>query len=289
MPATHPPLQPLPDPGTSTRLRIDLAYDGGPFNGFARQPDVDTVQDRVEDALRIIFGHDVASVCAGRTDRGVHALAQVVHVDVAASTPRGRAVLANLASFRERLDHMVEDAISIWRISIVDETFHARFSASWRFYRYRLIEAPADPRRRTLVWHVKHPFAIEPMAAALPAVLGEHDFTSFCREAVGKSRVRTVLEAAVGPGEYGETHVTLRGTAFCHQQVRAVVGSLLEVGAGRRDPAWFAEIIAARDRNVTGPVAPPQGLTLESVGYAGRWPDAPWHNTAADRAVAPSG
>ena len=125
------------------------------------------------------------------------------------------------------------------------------------------------------------------MQAALDQLLGEHDFASFCRAAEGRTTVRRIEEAAVvavpaaGVAAVDELHVALRGTAFCHQQVRSIVGSLVEVGRGRRTVTWMGEALAARDRAAAGPVAPPHGLTLEAVGYPDPWPDAPLRSGGA--------
>ena len=257
------------------RLRIDLAYDGAPYAGFARQPDQTTVQGVLEGALSRVVGHAVDATCAGRTDRGVHAVAQVVHVDVDPPEDRGRAALADLETLRERLDRMVGDAITLWAVTAVDESFDARFSATWRAYRYRLAPRPADPRTRNVVWQVGPDLDADAMHEAVQHVVGEHDYASFCRRAAGRHTVRRVEAAAVRSAAAGEVHVTLRGTAFCHQQVRSVTGSLVEVGRGRQEPGWLATVLAARDRSVAGPVAPPHGLTLEAVGYEDPWPTAP--------------
>jgi tRNA pseudouridine38-40 synthase len=258
------------------------------------------VQGALEGALSLVLRHDVDLVCAGRTDRGVHALAQVVHADVDPPEERARAALADLDALRERLDRMVGDAITIWRVRAVGEAFDARFSAVWRAYRYRLASRPADPRLRALVWHVPGGLDVAAMDTAARAVLGEHDYASFCRKAPGRTTMRRVLAAGVtregDGGEGGEVHVQLRGTAFCHQMVRAITGCLVEVGRGRRPAGWMAEVLAARDRSVAGPVAPPHGLTLEAVGYQDPYEDAPpagvtgsWAPPHGDRAVPASG
>ncbi len=261
------------------RLRLDLAYEGGPFAGFARQPDQTTVQGVLEDALSRVVGASVDTTCAGRTDRGVHAVAQVVHVDLPADG--APALGADLPGLARRLDRMVGDAITVWAARAVEDDFDARFSATWRAYRYRLAPGPADPRVRSVVWAPGHALDVGSMAEAVTAVLGEHDFASFCRAAEGRTTVRRVTEAAVEhvPARddrvADEVHVRLRGTAFCHQQVRSIVGNLVEVGRGRRDVGFLATALAARDRAAAGPVAPPHGLTLEAVGYPRPHPDAP--------------
>jgi tRNA pseudouridine38-40 synthase len=268
-------------PQRQRRLRVDLAYEGGPFAGFARQPDQVTVQGVLEDALSRVVGHPVDTTGAGRTDRGVHALAQVVHADVTPADERAVTALDDLDALATRLHRMVGPPITVWSVREVDDTFDARFSATWRAYRYRLAPGRADPRIRGIAWAVGHDLAPAPMADAVRVVVGEHDFASFCRRAEGRTTVRRIEEADVHvvPPDDGravdELHVTLRGSAFCHQQVRSIVGSLVEVGRGRRTVDWFAAALAARDRSAAGPVAPPQGLTLEAVGYPAPWPDAP--------------
>jgi tRNA pseudouridine38-40 synthase len=269
----------------AVRLRIDLAYDGAPFAGFARQPDQVTVQGTLEAALARVLGSHVTTTGAGRTDRGVHALAQVVHLDVpvgpawtAPEAAAGRAVAAvtDLATLRARLDHLVGPAITIWMIRRVPERFDARFSARSRGYRYRLVDAAAaDPIRRGDRWHVGEPLDVGAMRRGVRALLGEHDFASFCRRAPGRTTIRRLTLATVSRPSAGRVDVRLEGTAFCHQQVRSIVGCLVEVGRGRRPAGWVDEVLAARDRAVAARVAPPHGLTLERVGYGRGVPAAP--------------
>jgi tRNA pseudouridine38-40 synthase len=257
------------------RVRIDLAYDGTPFYGFARQRERPTVQGTLEGALMRLSGQDLQVTCAGRTDRGVHALGQVVHADVDVTAPRGQRFAARLDADpvreRFRLDRLVGDAITIWWIGPVPQTFDARFSATERRYCYVLVDGPTiDPRRRTQVWHVGEPLALRAMQRGAKHLLGEHDFASFCRKAAGRHRRRRIDLITVARAAPGEIHVRLRGPAFCHQQVRSIVGCLVEIGRGRHDPAWMAEVLAAADRSVAARVAPPHGLTLEEVVYGRR-------------------
>ena len=254
------------------RVRIDLAYDGTPFFGFARQRERPTVQGTLEGALTRLSGQDLHVTCAGRTDRGVHALGQVVHADIDLSQSRGQRFAARVESDPERerfrLDRLVGDAITIWRVGLVPATFDARFSATERRYRYVLVDGPTiDPRRRTQVWHLGEPLALRAMQRGAKQLLGEHDFASFCRKADGRHTRRRVDEITVSRAAPGEIHVRLRGPAFCHQQVRSIVGCLVEVGRGRHDPAWMAEVLEAADRSQAARVAPPHGLTLEQVVY----------------------
>lgn len=264
---------------TCTRVRIDLAYDGGPFSGFARQRDRSTVQGTLEGALSRVLGQQVATTGAGRTDAGVHALAQVVHLDVDHGPPRARRWLELLAddpeALRRRLDRLVGDAITVWAVRLVPGDFDARFSATERRYRYRIIErGSVDPRLRHLRWAVGEALSVPAMRGGARHLLGEHDFTSLCRRAEGRTSVRR-LDAVTIARANDEIHVRLRGPAFCHQQVRSIVGCLVEIGAGRHESSWMAEVLAARDRSAAARIAPPHGLTLEGVSYGRRWPAAP--------------
>ncbi len=257
------------------RLRIDLAYDGAPFRGFARQRDVTTVQGTLEGALARLLGAEVSTTCAGRTDRGVHALAQVVHLDLP-QTPRSQRWRGELERLRVALDDQVREAITIWRVVEVDDGFDARFTPVERRYRYRIVDAPTiDPIRRHDAWHVKEPLRLRPMQRAAKHLLGEHDFASLCRKAAGKHTVRRIDAITVARAVPGELHIKLRGPAFCHQQVRSIAGCLVEVGKGRRDPDWLAEVLGARDRDAAAAVAPPEGLTLVEVRFPRPYDHAP--------------
>ena len=247
------------------RLRIDLAYDGSRFRGFARQPDQRTVQGVLEAALEQVTGATVPTTAAGRTDAGVHASGQVVHCDV---PPEAR-IVTDLQRARDALDHLCGPEVTVWRVRRVPHTFDARFSAVQRRYRYRLCDAVAmDPTWRHRTWHVGPP-ALD--AAAMEAgggfLLGEHVFASFCRKKEGDALVRRIDRVAVRRGTGGLVVVGVDGAAFCHQMVRSVVGSLVEVGAARRTPEWIGAVLEARDRQAAGPVAPPHGLTLTAVRY----------------------
>ncbi len=261
------------------RLRVDLAYDGSPFAGFARQVDQRTVQGDLEHALARLLGQDVATTCAGRTDRGVHALAQVVHLDVDDTRGHGAALddPDALATLRRRLDEALGAPVTVWRVQRVPSTFDARFSATARTYRYRLVDdvAGADPIRRADRWRLADPLHVPSMRRAAAPLIGEHDFASFCRRANGRSTVRRLERITIARVAPGRIDVRMQGTAFCHQQVRSIVGCLVDVGRGRRETAWLAEVLDARDRAGAARVAPPHGLTLEAVSYGRAWPAAP--------------
>jgi tRNA pseudouridine38-40 synthase len=265
------------------RLRIDLAYDGSPFAGFARQPDQITVQGTLEGALSRCLGQRIVTTCAGRTDRGVHATAQVVHLDVDPTTPVAQRSLADLLAgqrtspeLRRRVDGLVGPAITLWRVTQVPAAFDARFSATGRGYRYRLVDAEAvAPLDRFDRWHVGHRLALPPMRAAARHLLGEHDFAAFCKRVPGRSSVRRLDRIAITRPAQDQIHVALAGAAFCHNQVRSIVGCLVEVGRGRWEPERVGQVLASRDRQQLARVAPPQGLTLERVSYGRRFPASP--------------
>lgn len=204
---------------------------------------------------------------AGRTDAGVHAEHQVLHADV----PAQWRLLAEPATARAALDARCGPEITVWRVRRVPGSFDARFSATRRCYRYRLCDAAAlSPLQRHVVWHVGPP-AVD--AAAMQAggahLLGEHDFTSFCRRRGDQHLRRRVDHVRVRRRERGLVDVDVHGPAFCHQMVRSIVGCLLRVGRGQRPAEWVARARDARDRAAVGVVAPPHGLTLTAVRFAG--------------------
>lgn len=250
---------------TAVRLRIDLAYDGSGFHGFARQPDVRTVQGVLEDALSRLAGAPVVTTAAGRTDAGVHALAQVVTCDV----PGEARLLGDLERARRALGQLCGPEVAIWDLRVVPGDFDARSSAVLRGYRYRICDALAlDPLRRHDTWHLGPPeLDTDAMAHGARHLLGEHDFSAFCRRAGGEHLVRRVDRLDVHRDPDGTVLVEVDGPAFCHQMVRSMVGCLVPVGRGRRAPEEVRAILASRDRQSVGAVAPPHGLTLIGVSY----------------------
>ena len=248
------------------RLRIDLAYDGSGFSGFARQADRRTVQGVLEAALSRLCGQPVVTTGAGRTDAGVHALGQVVTFDV----PAGGRPVDDPDGVRRALARMVRPELTIWSVAAVGDDFDARFSALARRYRYKLADGESlAPLRRHDIWHVGPPrLDVAAMAAGGAHLVGEHDFSSFCRRVEGRHLVRRVHLVDVAREDEGSVVVDVDGAAFCHQQVRSIVGALVRVGRGLRPPDWVAETVAARDRAVVGAIAPPHGLTLVGVDYS---------------------
>jgi len=252
-------------------LALTVSYDGAPFAGFARQPGLLTVQGSLEDALSIALRREVRTVGAGRTDAGVHALGQVVSFPAEEDEPEAAALLRSLNA-------LVADGIVVREVRRAREGFSARFDAVSREYRYRIVSGPVPPLfLKPVAWWVKSALDVGAMRAAAEHLLGEHDFTSFCvaESARGKPTVRRVDTIELAAEEHlGEKCLVVRveGNAFLHSMVRVIVGTLAEVGAGRREPAWVAEALAAESRDAAGPTAPPHGLTLWSVAY----PDDVW-------------
>lgn len=239
--------------------RLVVAYDGSPFHGFARQPGLQTVQGTIEAALTRILGAQVPTVGAGRTDAGVHALAQVMSFNL-----DGQQDPQDLA---RRLNAMCGPAIAIISADQAPDGFDARFSAEARTYEYGILNrAVHDPFAGRCTWH--HPQALDPdlMAKAAQALLGEHSFESFARVEEGKSPVRRVESIDI---EHDGDLITIRITAnsFLQQMVRSIVGTLVQVGTSKIHPDDMGRILHARDRAQAGPVAPPHGLFLVSVGY----------------------
>ncbi len=256
------------------RLRIDLSYDGGDFHGWAAQPGLRTVQGELEAALVTVLRVEAVSlVCAGRTDTGVHARGQVVHLDVepgVLATVAGRYDGDPCDALARRLDGLLAADLRVRRVVTAPDGFDARFSPVWRRYAYRLTDGVPDPltRRHVLAW--PRPVDVDAVNRASAALVGLHDFAAFCKQREGATTVRTLIELAwTRDGDL--VTGTVRADAFCHHMVRSLVGCLLAVGEGRRPVAWAGEVLAAGVRDPAVTVVPPHGLTLEEVGYP---PDA---------------
>jgi tRNA pseudouridine38-40 synthase len=245
------------------RLRIDLAYDGTGFSGWASQPGLPTVQATLEHALcTVLRVPEARTTCAGRTDAGVHARGQVVHTDV-------EPLEGDLDRLTRRLNGVLSEDVRVARVTPAPPGFDARFSALWRRYAYRIADADArpDPLIRTSVLGWPRALDDEAMNAAAVGLLGEHDFAAFCKPREGATTVRRLLELSCLRDERGTLVVTVRADAFCHSMVRALVGCLLAVGEGRREPEWAAGVLAAGVRAPAVTVLPARGLTLEAVAY----------------------
>ena len=258
------------------RVRLDLAYDGTDFAGWARQPGLRTVQGTVEDALRTVLRLPAAprTVVAGRTDAGVHAVGQVCHVDVPvpawAAVP-GRAPSPPATALVRRLTGVLPPDVVVTGAAAAPSGFDARFSALARRYSYRLWDGPtgAPPLRRREVLDVRGPLDVDAMGTAARGLTGLHDFAAFCRHREGATTVRTLLAYSWERTPDGLVEARVVADAFCHSMVRALVGAALAVGQGRRPPSWPREVLAAGHRDSAVAVVPAHGLVLEEVLYPG--------------------
>lgn len=254
------------------RARLTVAYHGAGFHGFAANPDVRTVMGELTRVVAMIVRRPVDLTGAGRTDAGVHAWGQVVSGDLPADT--------DLADLARRVNKLCGPEIAVRAAQWAAPDFNARFSATWRQYRYDVWNDPAPhPLRAGTVWHMPRPLDVAAMHAAAQAFVGEHDFAAFCRRpptppgGEPPSLVRHLYEFDVAqPSDEPLVRFTVRASAFCHQQVRSMVGTLVDVGLGRIPADAVPDILASGDRRRAGQVAPPDGLVLWAVGYDGeRW------------------
>lgn len=262
------------------RIRLDLAYDGSDFHGWAEQPSLRTVEGVVAEALATIVRHEVRLSVAGRTDAGVHARGQVVHCDLPEEDLlriAGRVQRDPLDALRVRLMALLARGSSgpkgssdvvITGIRRVSADFDARFSALSRTYTYRICAEPSaiDPlRRRDVLW-LAHPLDVESMNRAAVQLVGEHDYLSFCKPRDGATTIRTLMRLEAAQRD-GIIEVTAQADAFCHSMVRTLVGSLIRVGEGKKPESWPYVRLMQRSRDGEVIVAPPHPLTLERVEY----------------------
>jgi len=243
------------------RYRLTIEYDGGPYHGFQAQAGHPSVQGSLERAVTGFCGETVRVHAAGRTDAGVHATGQVVHVDLEKAWPA--------ATVRNALNaHLVPEPIVVLDAAIAPEGWHARFSATERSYRYRILNRPSPPGlEKGHVWWVKKPLDAGAMHAAAQVLVGHHDFTTFRDLACqAKSPVKT-LDVATVRREGEEVVLGFVARSFLHRQVRSMTGSIVEVGLGRWTAADLKAALDAADRKACGPVAPADGLYLTKVSY----------------------
>jgi tRNA pseudouridine38-40 synthase len=246
------------------RVRLDLAYDGTEFAGWAAQTDQRTVQGELERALATVARRDDLPrvTVAGRTDAGVHATGQVAHIDLPEELADDRLLL-------RRLNGRLPEDVRVRRVSRAPEGFDARFAGLARTYRYRVADGPAalDPLRRrdTLAW--PRPVDLTALQQASALLLGLRDFAAYCKRREGATTVRALLQLDWVRDREGVLVATVRADAFCHSMVRSLVGALLAVGDGRQPVGWPASLLAATSRASGVIVAPPHGLTLVHVDY----------------------
>lgn len=262
----------------SIRLRLDLAYRGAPFHGWARQPGLLTVQGRLEEALSLITRQPAQLTVAGRTDAGVHARGQVAHLDVTKdfwlSLSRGREENDQVRGerLRARLEGLagrgLNGALAIKQVRVVSRDFDARFSALSRTYRYLICDDPRaqDPCRLDIA-RTSSPLEETTMQVAAQALCGEHDFLPFAKPREGATTVRTLHSFNISRPGAGIVQAMIRADAFCHSQVRFMMGALIEIGRGKYEPNWIGELLAAGVRDQRVPLADGRGLTLWEVAY----------------------
>jgi len=244
-------------------IRLVVEYDGSELHGWQRQVGVPTVQQHLEDALAKLLQHETQVTGASRTDAGVHARGQVASFRTEKPIP--------LHGIRRGLNSLLPEAISIRDAAEVPEDFHPRFSATGKHYRYTILARPdRSPRWRHRAWHHSEPLNLHAMHDASRALLGEHDFAAFraagCTAKTTMRRVDSITFTRLHPDLL---EVDIRGNAFLRMMVRIVVGTLTEVGTGRRPASQVAEILASKDRTRAGKTAPPHGLELIAVHYDG--------------------
>jgi tRNA pseudouridine38-40 synthase len=251
----------LVPPSPRARFRLDIAYDGTDFSGWARQPGLRTVCGLIEDALGTVLREPVALTVAGRTDAGVHATGQVAHADLLEGLDPGWLV--------RRLARLMPPDVRVRALTRVPDAFDARFSALRRQYRYRVATAAygAEPlhARDTLSW--PHPLDLDAVRTASERLLGEHDFAAFCKRREGATTVRALQDLTWNRDDDGVVQAAVAADAFCHSMVRSLVGALLDVGRGRRTVDWPAALLRRTERASEVPVAPAHGLTLVAVDY----------------------
>ena len=242
------------------RIALGIEYDGNGFHGWQRQSVLSTVQSSLEDALSTIADEPIELFCAGRTDAGVHAIGQVVHFDTNAKRDSRAWIMGTNAH--------LPSGISVQWAEEVDESFHARYSALSRCYRYIIYNYPSRPAllARKITWYYE-PLAIENMYSAAQYLLGENDFSSFrASECQSKTAMRNIQKIEVTRHQ-DFVVIEIQANAFLHHMVRNIVGVLKKIGAGFEKPVWAKEVLEAKDRRMAAETAPPDGLYLLRVDY----------------------
>ena len=248
------------------RLRLDIAYDGTHFFGWATQPGHRTLQDLIEEAISRISQTNIDSIVAGRTDAGVHATGQVIHVDVPDAMFDRELTYLDL---RYKLNRILDEDVRIMNVSDAPQGFHARFSALRRYYRYKILDnndviAPLS-RHDVASWY--RPLDADRMNEASALLLGHHDFAAFCKFKVGGTTIRTLEKYEWHRSDEGLLVADVVADAFCYSMVRNLVGAVVCVADGRQSPAWIAQLLANKERVSDSLVFPAHGLTLYQVDY----------------------
>ncbi len=253
------------------RARLLVAYNGGSFHGFAPNPEVRTIGGVLRDAISTIVQRDVELTVAGRTDAGVHASGQVVSCDLPANT--------NFFRLLAGINQMCAPHVAVRNAQWVGDEFNARYSAQWRHYVYTVLNSPTpDPLLADRSWHVRTPLNVAVMQLACDPLIGQHDFTTFCKKpperSDGKemSMKRRVISASWRDTGNGVLTFNIRANAFCHNMVRSIVQLHVDIGKGKRPPSDVRLGIVSRDRAFVPRLAPSEGLCLTEVGYDEVWP-----------------
>ena len=243
------------------RLRLDLSYDGTNFSGWGIQPDRRTVQQTVEEAISTVTQLKAETIVAGRTDAGVHATGQVIHVDIPESI--------ELDDLAYKLNRILDDDIRINQITIAPPAFHARFSALRRYYEYRILDEnkviPPLARFNTEPWY--RPLDLDLMNEASALLLGTHDYAAFCKFREGATTIRTLESYSWRRDNQGVLIADVVADAFCYSMVRNLVGAIVCVADGRKDASWISTLLENRERVSDSMVFPGRGLTLYKVDY----------------------
>ena len=243
------------------RLRLDISYDGTNFSGWAVQPDRRTVQQVIEDAISTVAQAKAETIVAGRTDAGVHATGQVIHVDLPESL--------ELADLAYKLNRILDEDIRINQITIAPPAFHARFSALRRYYEYRILDEnkviPPLVRFNTESWY--RPLDLDLMNEASALLLGTHDYAAFCKFREGATTIRTLETYSWRRDNQGVLIADVVADAFCYSMVRNLVGAIVCVADGRKDVSWISTLLENRERVSDSMVFPGRGLTLYKVDY----------------------
>ncbi len=245
------------------RLRIDLAYDGTNYSGWAKQPDRRTVQEEIETALAKITQTPIESIVAGRTDAGVHASGQVIHVDVPENI--------DLKELPFKLNRMLDEDIRILRVSVATTAFHARFSATQRSYTYKILDANqvVAPLHRLDVAPWYRPLDVDILNKASALLLGNHDFAAFCKFREGSTTIRNLVRFHWIRDQEGYLVADIAADAFCYSMVRNLVGAVVCVAEGRNNLDWISAMLANKERVPDSLVFEARGLTLRHVEYPG--------------------
>jgi len=243
------------------RLRLDLSYDGTNFSGWAVQPDRRTVQQCIEEAISTVTQTKAETIVAGRTDAGVHATGQVIHVDVPESL--------DLSDLAYKLNRILDEDIRINQIQIAPPAFHARFSALRRYYEYRILDEnkviPPLARFDTEPWY--RPLDVDVMNQASALLLGTHNFAAFCKFRDGATTIRTLERYSWRRDNQGFLIGDVVADAFCYSMVRNLVGAIVCVADGRKDASWITTLLEDKERVSDSLVFPGRGLTLYKVDY----------------------